>query len=422
VMPGGDKSFRPNLHNWSMKNKVPILVLNATTLNTGHSWQFTSTYMGESPAFIDSEFDALPNLRRMYYDEAPKAFSKIPLSTAVAASAGVPGLFAPIEFQELYNNINVLLVDGGVHDNQGISTLYEQECNLIIVSDASGQLVEADKPPRNEASVFKRTNDILQERIRYSQFRDLEARKKSGLVRDFILMHLTKGLPSEVVNWKLCDDPYVPPITKESIKNNAAITTDYQVRIKIQTLLARIRTDLDAFHESEAYALMYSGYKMTEHEIKMASNPAFTNGQATAKAGEPEPTWKFMGIHDVLENKEASNELERKLRPSSELIGKIFGFSKKVRYASYGILGVLLLAVLFILFKLSFSYFLGVLIFSGVVIVIWLAQFYKVKNALLVPILLILTPFAWVIFLLSLLLSTNWYLRQGKLPKLEKNN
>ena len=33
----------------------------------------------------------------------------------------------------------VRLVDGGVHDNQGVAGLLEQECSVVLVSDASGQ-------------------------------------------------------------------------------------------------------------------------------------------------------------------------------------------------------------------------------------------------------------------------------------------
>ena len=40
-----------------------MLVLNATTLNTGHNWQFTSTWMGESPFSIDEEIDGNWRLR-----------------------------------------------------------------------------------------------------------------------------------------------------------------------------------------------------------------------------------------------------------------------------------------------------------------------------------------------------------------------
>ncbi|HEV2666748.1 MAG TPA: tetratricopeptide repeat-containing protein, partial [Blastocatellia bacterium] len=43
----GAENFNPKNHNWLRAAKVPILILNATTLNTGHNWQFTATWMGE---------------------------------------------------------------------------------------------------------------------------------------------------------------------------------------------------------------------------------------------------------------------------------------------------------------------------------------------------------------------------------------
>ena len=42
--------FNPKRHNWRRRHKVPSLVLNATTMNTGHCWQFTTSSMGESPS------------------------------------------------------------------------------------------------------------------------------------------------------------------------------------------------------------------------------------------------------------------------------------------------------------------------------------------------------------------------------------
>jgi len=44
-----DQPFNPSRHNWLRAHKVPSLVINATTVNTGHGWQFTPTWMGESP-------------------------------------------------------------------------------------------------------------------------------------------------------------------------------------------------------------------------------------------------------------------------------------------------------------------------------------------------------------------------------------
>src|SRR4029453_5878113 len=100
----------PKLHNWRRAAKVPILVLNATTLNTGHNWQFTATWMGEPPAGIDAEIDGNYRLRRMYYREAPAAHRTVRLGHAVAASACVPGIFEPLVLADLYPDITVRLV------------------------------------------------------------------------------------------------------------------------------------------------------------------------------------------------------------------------------------------------------------------------------------------------------------------------
>jgi len=66
IMPQGEvPDFAPKLHNWRRRAKVPILILNATALNTGHSWQFTASWMGEPPAGIDSKIDGNDRLRRL---------------------------------------------------------------------------------------------------------------------------------------------------------------------------------------------------------------------------------------------------------------------------------------------------------------------------------------------------------------------
>ncbi len=424
IFPGGDKSFRPERDNWMVDNKVPILILNATTLNTGHSWQFTATWMGESPAYINSEFDALPNLRRMYYDEAPPAYQDINLSTAVAASAGVPGLFAPIEFNNLYDDYTkVLLVDGGVHDNQGVSTLYEQDCNMIIASDASGQMTADQAPPNSELGVFARTNGILQERIRFSQFRDLESRKKSGVIRDYILMHFTKDLPSRVVNWKDSKDPYMPAYEDSSKDKRKPDHTNYKIKIALQEMLAGVRTDLDAFHETEAYALMYSAYQMTQKELEDSSSAMFK--QKGRLIGYPQKN-SFLDIHSVHEDEELSKDMERKLGPSSMLFGKVFRLSKLAFFLHRLVLLLLVVGVVFLVKSLFGTTLTIVFAYVGAVIVAlaaerWLSKKAGLKSLLLSVILFL--PILSLIGLVSWLVrkgATSWYLSEGRLPEKKK--
>ena len=133
----GRPTFNPKRDNWKRRCKVPILVVNAATLNTGHNWQFTASWMGEPPAVVDEDIDPNSRLRRMYHGEAPKRWRQVSVGEAVAASACVPGLFEPLVMDGLFEDVSVELVDGGVHDNQGIASLIEQECSVMIVSDAA---------------------------------------------------------------------------------------------------------------------------------------------------------------------------------------------------------------------------------------------------------------------------------------------
>jgi len=52
---GSDKNFDISTDNWQRQNKIPQLVLNATSVNTGHNWQFTASWMGEPPGAVEDE-------------------------------------------------------------------------------------------------------------------------------------------------------------------------------------------------------------------------------------------------------------------------------------------------------------------------------------------------------------------------------
>jgi predicted acylesterase/phospholipase RssA len=199
----GRAPFDPRYHNWRRANKVPILILNATTLNTCHNWQFTATFMGGPPASgIENQIDANDRLRRMYYDDAPPSFRHIRLGRAVAASACVSGLFDPVMLDRLYEEqYEVRLADGGVFDNQGASSLREQGCVVLLVSDAAGQ-ADVEKQPGGAAmGVALRSVCVLQARCRQEQYQLLSALQDAGLVRGFAYVHLRKDLDSEPVDW-----------------------------------------------------------------------------------------------------------------------------------------------------------------------------------------------------------------------------
>src|SRR5262245_60266919 len=164
--------------------------------------------MGEPPTPIDTDIDGNYRLRRMYYEDAPKRYRYIRLGHAVAASSCVPGLFEPLSLPGLYKDKMVRLVDGGVHDNQGVASLLEQGCAMLLVSDASGQMNAEDEPSSGPFNVLLRSDSISQSRVRQSQYRDLAARRRVGQLQGLMFVHLKKDLSVDPVDWLDCSEPF----------------------------------------------------------------------------------------------------------------------------------------------------------------------------------------------------------------------
>lgn len=347
VEPAGFKresdggNFNPKYDNWTRRNKVPTLILNATTLNTCHNWQFTATYMGEPPARgTDSEVDANARLRRMYHDEAPLYYRQHPvrLGDAVAASACVPVLFDPLILDDMYSvragadrseSYVTRLVDGGNYDNQGVASLLEQGCNVLLVSDASGQTDVATDPGGQRLDVLPRSNNILMARVREAEFQLMDTLRRGRVLRAFLYIHLKKGLEGGTVDWNECQDPY--PAKQGEVR------TEYEMRRDVQRLLAGVRTDLDTFSNAEADALMLSGYRMTGYYFPRAATGL---PEANVKPGP----WRFLQIASIAQatvETEELRELRKTLEVASSITWKPFRVSAPLKWSGWGLISVL---------------------------------------------------------------------------------
>jgi len=252
----GSQDFHPGKHNWLRAHKVPVLVLNATSVNTGHAWQFTPTWMGESPWAVHEAADSVPRLEWSWYE--PAAGWRIRLARAVAASACVPGVFEPLRLDDAYEGLQVQLVDGGVHDNQGSVSLLALNCNVLIVSDAAGQLLLEREPEaglKGLASYAKRSMETLMERIRLANFADLSARRQTRLLRGLLFLHMKAGLDADPIRLRFSQATYE---LRRKPLSPAGIRKDFQQAI------AELRTDLNAFTREESRALMAAGYQMAK--------------------------------------------------------------------------------------------------------------------------------------------------------------
>lgn len=324
---GAPADFHPRHHNWRRAAKVPSLVVNTSSLNSGHLWQFTGAFMGEPPSVINTKVDGNYRLRRLYYEQAPDPYGRIRLGHAVGASSCVPGLFEPLQFHDLFPGLAVTLVDGGVHDNQGVLSLLEQDCDHLIVSDASGQMGESDIPGVGPLPVLLRSDSIFQARMRDLQYRDLVSRIRGGVVTA-TYMHLKQGLEVTPRDWIGCDDPKENP----AASSRAVTFTSYDVRKDVQRLLADVRTDLDSFCDAEAHALMTSGYRMTVHNLK---------GRGFGGSRTPQD-WSFLYIDEAMRRGDA--RLMAILRRSGSLGFKVWGLIPALRIIGRTLMAVALIA------------------------------------------------------------------------------
>jgi len=344
--PEAHPGFNPKFSNWRRRAKVPVLLLNTTSLNSGHNWQFTASWMGEPPGLFDpnTDIDANVRYRRLYYHQAPtEELRQYRVGHAVAASACVPGLFEPLVLSGLYPGRTVRLVDGGVHDNQGVEALLDEGCTLVLCSDAAGQTGDLSHPSDTVLGVPLRSTDILQDRVREAEYQDLRTRVENHALQGLFFIHLKKGLSVVPLDWTDCKDPVRVP-------QRSSATTDYGVDRDIQRLLAGIRTDLDSFTEVEAYSLMASGYLMADGELRTQQAEHARSGALGAWGDflidAPRGRWPFLRVADLMRQPPDSADCRRQdlalqLRAGSGLFFKVWKLVPALRFSAIAVAGAL---------------------------------------------------------------------------------
>lgn len=419
---GSGDDFSPRTENWKRYAKVPALVLNATTMNTGHNWQFTTSWMGEPPASILEGVDGNYRLRRMYYKQLSGNRNKlenISLGEAVGASSCVPLLLEPLEIDGLYPHKRVQLVDGGVHDNQGLASLLDQNCDVIIASDASGQSDSADSPGKDLLSMNGNITSKLMSRVRLAQYQELERLKRAGVLKNLTFLHMKLGFPSIPIDWEPCDDPKEQ---EHRDRNNAQAqgTTEYGIGLEVQEALAGLRTDLDAFTDIESYCLMASGYEMTDKYFVHFDEKRTERNEDVAK-GE----WPFSRALEIARDPTSTGyeEVVKHLELGSRLFGKPWKQpGQPERYWGAWAL-VITSVILFCLFPVE-SLRMGtrLVVFPfALIVVIGGAYFYlrnrRRKNLVEVTISLLMATVGWVGAKWMLHYVNQPFLDRGEVPR-----
>jgi NTE family protein len=382
---GGSTNFHPLTDNNSRKAKVPILVLNATSLNSGRNWQFTAQTMGEPPVLGINKFDKKPiRLRRADGDgygnmvNTPINQQQFSLGHAVAASACVPILFDPLAISNLYynredkENIRVQLVDGGVFDNQGTDGLLQYDCTCFVISDAAGQMGTENNPAVDAIPVALRVGSILQDRVRTESLLHLTATNTNNVA----FISLREGLGIQQIGWFdknniQAPDILIPPSSQY-----------FGVDPRVQDSLSKMRTDLDAFTEVEAYSLMLDAYLMSKMELDNYKKTVNCSDIQNSVSRFSNKDWAFLGIEKWM--REPTEEYLKQLKVAQLTFGK-----------AVMLLPWLLIPLFFIAFVLLYVYWsqlVGLLFSSIPVYLIVIALLPLVINRI-APDLLKLLPF-----------------------------
>ena len=115
-----------------------------------------------------------------------------------------------------------------------------------------------------------------------------------------MFIHLKKDLQVKPLDWINCPDP------QDSFDSSLPLTK-YGINKDAQERLAAIRTDLDSFSDAEARALMISGYRMTEFELRR-SLPELDQ---VGRGGHED--WRFMKFDESLTRADAPASIMIKL-------------------------------------------------------------------------------------------------------------
>lgn len=306
---GGFHPYKGEHTNKNRENKVPMLVVNSTSLNSGHDWIFTGSGMGEIPPRNNTFYDIDKKDRYLYthYDEiTTREHHGFPVGAAVAASAGVPGLFPPMAVSDLFLDRTVELVDGGVFDNQGIAgALWMLEasspCDFFVVSDASGQGAATNNPDTAALPVLTSMSSILTSRVREEMLNSLI---KQGTTQ-VEFTHLTRGL---FANRILINEKGV-----ESDKDEAELhgvvdsKKAFNVTQKNQLLFSQVRTDLDAFSDYEVYGLEKDAYQMSKDRLQKLKKTIESQMQSFS-VDAVSTDWGFNCLGDQLGENDAALE------------------------------------------------------------------------------------------------------------------
>jgi len=185
----------------------------------------------------------------------------------------VPDLYEP------HRTWRLSLTDGGVYDNIGLDALMDEECTHVIASDAGERFTVESAPAGTRLGSLGRMADLLMATDRDRQLAALrETRRVSEAAAEATFC---KGPRMSDVRARYHLDALVMFHIASSPADGAPQGLPPH---PLAADIARLRTDLDAFHPDEIEALMYQGYQLADRFVRRYIGAAFPLDTSASKA------------------------------------------------------------------------------------------------------------------------------------------
>ena len=184
---------------------------------------------------------------------APRGLPELPARRGGRLLGLLPGGFPPVVVPKIFDDLTIELVDGGVHDNQGVEGLVDRGCTHRIISDGSGQMPDLPRPSTRLPAVLGRVISIYGDAEREQRLLAAPAARATR--------------PASCTCRPACPRAQRTPGGQVSEKEAKIESTDFGVLEDVQRALAQVRTDLDSFCEVEAWALMADAYQLTDRIV-----------------------------------------------------------------------------------------------------------------------------------------------------------
>jgi sensor histidine kinase YesM len=196
------------------------------------------------------------------------------------------------------------------------------------------------------------------------------------------------------------------------------VLTTYGIHKKLQERIAAIRTDLDSFSDSEAYALMTSGYLMTATEFSNAIPDIAEPGQAPLR-------WRFLTVATDMKEADETSKLMKILGVSSCRLLKVWKLVPALQVTAWIVGFIALTGFLFaswrwattpIVTLSTIGWTVAALVLSSIVgkTIMRIVRFRETLTRIAIG--TAMSAIGWLAATIHLYIFDRWYLRLGRIP------